>query len=76
MEKAPTTRFQPEEDSSRGLLCNCKIFVNLRITSVSSSACYSAVHALAELALAVRLGRVLRVAGQLGVARTLRGEGA
>ena len=34
-EKAPTRRFQPGEGPSRGLLRDCEIFGNLRITFVS-----------------------------------------
>ena len=33
----PTRRFQPGEGPSRGLLRDCEIFSNLRLTFVSSS---------------------------------------
>ena len=35
--KAISRRFQPEEGPSRGLLCDCETFANLRIAFVSSS---------------------------------------
>ena len=37
MRAVPTRCFKPGEGPSRGLLCDCEIFANLRLAFVSSS---------------------------------------